>query len=297
MSRERLGVWLMATRPFSFTASIIPVLVGTLLAAEDHFNAWRFILVVIGSVAIHAGTNLVNDYYDHVKGVDDARTLGPSQVIQRGLMSPRAVMVEAGLFFAVGIACGLALTAIAGWEVLLIGVLSVAAGFFYTAAPVSLAYIGLGELTVFLFMGTAMVVGAHFVQTEAWAWEAFVVSIPIGFLVTAILHANNIRDIDTDAERGKHTLATIIGRKNATVEYVVLIAGAFVALVVAAVLGAMPWPGLVALVTLPMGYVAVKMALAGGGLKRMNIMLFQTVKLHMRFGALMAAGILVGVLI
>ncbi len=206
-------------------------------------------------------------------------------------------MVEAGLFFAVGIACGLALTAIAGWEVLLIGVLSVAAGFFYTAAPVSLAYIGLGELTVFLFMGTAMVVGAYFVQTEAWAWEAFVVSIPIGFLVTAILHANNIRDIDTDAQRGKHTLATIIGKKNATIEYVVLIAGAFVALVVAAVLGAMPWPGLVALVTLPVGYAAVKMALAGGGLKRMNIMLFQTVKLHMRFGALMAVGILVGLLI
>jgi 1,4-dihydroxy-2-naphthoate octaprenyltransferase len=297
MTRDQLRLWFMATRPFSFTASIIPVVVGTLLAAEDHFNLWRFLLVLIGSVAIHAGTNLVNDYYDHVKGVDDERTLGPSQVIQRGLMTPRAVMVEAGVCFAIGVGCGLALTAIAGWEVLLIGVLSVAAAFFYTASPISLAYIGLGEITVFLFMGMAMVVGAHFVQTEAWAWEPFVVSIPIAFLVTAILHANNIRDIETDAQRGKHTFATIIGKRNATIEYVVLVSGAFVALVVAAVLGAMPWPGLVALATLPLGYVAVKMALAGGGLRRMNILLFQTVKLHMRFGALMAAGILVGVLI
>src|SRR5437773_1337091 len=138
-------IWLAALRPISFTASVIPVLVGTAIAATDEFHPWLFVLALAGSVAIHAGTNLVNDYFDHVKGTDNEESLGQSGVIQRGLLSPGAVLTGGIVAFLVGGAIGLVITAYAGWPVLALGVASVAAGYFYTASPFSLAYRGLGR--------------------------------------------------------------------------------------------------------------------------------------------------------
>ena len=166
-----IASWLTALRPISFTASIIPVLVGTAIAAEDEFHPLLFVLALLGSIAIHAGTNLVNDYFDHVKGTDNEESLGQSGVIQRGLLSARAVLAGGIVAFAVGAAIGLVITAQVGWPVLALGVASVLAGYFYTASPFSLAYRGLGEVVVFVFMGPVIVVGAYYVQTEAWGWE------------------------------------------------------------------------------------------------------------------------------
>ena len=133
-------------------------------------------LALLGSVAIHAGTNLVNDYFDHVKGTDNEESLGQSGVIQRGLLSARAVLTGGIVAFAIGAAIGLVITAHDGWPVLALGVASVAAGYFYTASPFSLAYRGLGEAVVFVFMGPVIVLGSYYVQTQAWAWEPFVAS-------------------------------------------------------------------------------------------------------------------------
>lgn len=284
--------WFLASRPFSFTASVVPVAVGTLLAGYDgHFTWWLALLALLGSVLIHAGTNFVNDYYDHVKGADTADSLGPAGFIQRGVLRPRDILIAGVVSFAAGSAIGLVLVAATSLELLWLGVASVLAGFLYTGAPIHLAYLALGELTVFVFMGPVMVMGAYFVQAETWPWEVFVASLPIAFLVTAILHANNIRDIDSDREVGKRTLATLIGRERANWEMYALLAAAFVSLVVAVLLEALPWPALLALVTIPAAIAIGRICAAGGPPRKLNMAIFRSAQLHMRFGATLAAGI------
>lgn len=283
--------WFDAARPVSFTAAVVPVVIGTLLAAEDHFSWWKALLALLGSVLILAGTNFVNDYYDHVKGADNEKSLGRAGLIQQGLVQPRSMLIAGIVSFALGVAIGLILCSVTSWQLLWIGVFSVVAGFLYTGAPIHLAYIGLGELTVFIFMGPVMVLGAYFVQLESWDWEPVVASIPIGLLVTAILQANNLRDIDSDRETGKRTIATMVGRTWANREMYVLLWGAYVALIIAVIVRAAPWPALIALATAPLVPPIVRIIRAGGSPRKLNFALLGSAMLHMRFGAVMAAGL------
>ncbi len=287
---EQLRTWFGALRPVSFTASVIPVLVGTSIAAEDEFHALLFVLALFGSVAIHAGTNLVNDYFDHVKGTDNAESLGQSGVIQRGLLSPRAVLAGGIVAFAAGGAVGLTITAMTGWPVLALGIASVLAGYFYTASPFSLAYRGLGEAVVFVFMGPVIVMGAYYVQLELFAWEAFVASVPVGLLVAAILHANNVRDIENDRRNHKWTLAALAGRPLADYEFITLTLGAYAVVLAMILAGAAPWPVLITLLTLPLAVRLVRFEMRQTGARALNVVLAQTAGLHMLFGTLLAAG-------
>ncbi|MDP9235946.1 MAG: 1,4-dihydroxy-2-naphthoate octaprenyltransferase [Chloroflexota bacterium] len=279
-----------ALRPVSFTASVIPVLLGTAIAAKEEFHPLLFVLALLGSVAIHAGTNLVNDYFDHVKGTDNEESLGQSGVIQRGLLSARAVLAGGVACFAVGAAIGLWITALTGWPVLALGVASVAAGYFYTASPFSLAYRGLGEVVVFIFMGPVIVVGAYYVQTQSWSWAPLVASLPIGLLVAAILQANNVRDIENDRKNGKWTLAALAGRPVADYEYFALMLGGYAVVVAMTLAGAAPWPVLVTLLTLPLALRIVRLEARQQSSRGLNLVLAQTAGLHMLFGALLAFG-------
>jgi len=282
--------WAAALRPVSFTASVIPVLVGTAVAASESFDAVLFVLALVGSVAIHAGTNLVNDYFDHVKGTDNEESLGQSGVIQRGLLSPRAVLSGGIMAFALGAVVGLVIAAMTGWPVLALGAASLLAGYFYTASPFSLAYRGLGEVVVFLFMGPVIVLGAYYVQTEVFTWEAFAASLPIGLLVAAILHANNVRDIENDRRNHKWTLAALAGRPAADYEFLALTLGAYVLVVVLIVTGLAPWPIAITLLSLPLALRIVRLEMATTSARRLNLVLAQTAGLHMVFGALLALG-------
>ncbi|MBK8834524.1 MAG: 1,4-dihydroxy-2-naphthoate octaprenyltransferase [Anaerolineae bacterium] len=212
----------MATRPFSFTASVTPVALGAALAAWDgKFNLLIFGLVLVGSVAIHAGTNLINDYYDWRKGTDTAESLGPNRPLKEKLVTPRQVLIAGLLCFALGGGIGLYLVAArGGLFILVIGVLSVLAGYFYTAGPAAFAYIGLGEVIVFIFMGPIMVVGSYFMLAQEVPLRVVLLAMPIGMLVAAILHANNMRDHDMDRAKGKRTLSNILGRRGSKIEYV-----------------------------------------------------------------------------
>lgn len=287
---QNIRTWLVALRPISFTASVIPVLVGTAIAGEDEFHPLLFVLALLGSIAIHAGTNLVNDYFDHTKGTDNEDSLGQSGVIQRGLLSARSVLLGGLVAFAIGAAIGLAITAQVGWPVLALGLASVAAGYFYTASPFSLAYRGLGEVVVFVFMGPAIVMGAYYVQVEGWSWEALVASLPIGLLVAAILHANNVRDIENDRKHRKWTLAALAGRPLADYEYVALMLGGYGVVIAMTIAGAAPWPVLITLITLPLALRIVRFEARQTSPRALNIVLAQTAGLHMIFGALLAFG-------
>ena len=228
-----LRLWLVAARPRTLPAAVAPVLVGTALArTEGTFHWVRFACALVGSVFIQVGTNLANDYSDARRGADTEDRLGPVRVTAGGLMPPRRVLVGTWVAFAIAVAAGAYLVAVAGWQLLLVGAASIAAGVLYTGGPRPYGYEGLGELFVFLFFGVVAVVGSYYVQVEELEWEAFALSVPIGLLASAILVVNNVRDVDTDRRAGKMTLAVRLGRPRARRLYAAMVALAFVAPVV-----------------------------------------------------------------
>jgi len=248
-----LATWWQETRPYSFTASATPVLVGSAAAARTgQFSPLLFVVTLVASVAIHAGANLINDYYDHVRGVDTPDSIGPGGAIQRGVLSPAAVRAGGITLLALGSVLGLWLVAVAGWPILVVGVLSVFAAYAYTGGPLPLGYMGLGDAVVFIFMGPVIVLGAYYVQARAVSAGALWSSIPVGALVTAILVVNNLRDLAGDRARGKRTLATALGPAGTRAEYAALIVGAYVALAAGVALGYLPLLALLTLATLPL---------------------------------------------
>jgi 1,4-dihydroxy-2-naphthoate polyprenyltransferase len=251
LSTTRL--WLVAARPRTLPAAVAPVLVGTALAgSQDVFHPLRFVAALIGSVFIQIGTNLSNDYSDARRGADTEDRLGPVRVTAGGLMPPRQVLTGTYVAFGIAVAAGAYLAAVAGWQLLLVGVASILAGVLYTGGPRPYGYEGLGELFVFLFFGVVAVVGSYFVQTEHLRWEAFALAVPVGLLASAILVVNNVRDIDTDRRAGKRTLAVKLGRPRARALYAAMLAGAFLAPPVIWAAGGLTGWSLLPLASLPL---------------------------------------------
>ena len=223
-------LWLLAARPRTLPAAVAPVLVGTALACnDDHFHWLRFVAALIGSVFIQIGTNLANDYSDARRGADTEDRLGPVRVTAGGLMPPKRVLVGTYVAFGIAVAAGAYLAAVAGWQLLVVGAASIAAGVLYTGGPRPYGYAGLGELFVFMFFGIVAVAGSYFVQTEDLKWEAFALAVPVGLLAAAILVVNNVRDIDTDRRAGKRTLAVKLGRPGSRTLYGAMLLLAFAA--------------------------------------------------------------------
>ena len=279
--------WWIALRPFSYPASLVPVLVGTAVAADEDIRPGLFLLAVAGALLIHAGTNLATDYFDFLHGVQPRETLGG--VIQGGLISARAVHGAALAAFAAGAACGLVIVAYTDWPVLAAGVASVLAGYFYTAKPISYGRRGLGEVTVFVFMGLIMVMASYYVQVERLSWESFFAALPVGILVANILHANNLRDIENDRGRGKLTIASLIDRPAADYVLWILALAAFVSVVASAAAGLVPLTTLLALLALPSAWTTVGQLRQRQALG-LNALVRAAATLHLRFGLLLALG-------
>jgi len=287
---KTLATWWRATRPYSFTASATPVIVGSAVAARTgQFSPLLFAVTLVASVAIHAGTNMINDYYDHVRGVDTPESIGPGGAIQRGLLSPDAVRAGGLALLGLGSVLGLVLVVAAGWPILVIGVLSVLAGYTYTGGPVPFGYMGLGDLVVFLFMGPVIVLGAYYVQTHGVSTGALWSSLPVGALVTAILVVNNLRDLSGDRARGKRTLATTLGPAGTRAEYALCLAGAYVAVIAGVLLGHLPLLALLVFATLPLAADAWRLVRVETDPRVLTFgALRNTARLHQLFGLLLA---------
>lgn len=284
--------WYRATRPRTLSAAAVPVLAGTTLALPETFLPHRFLLALVGAVAIQAATNMLNEHFDHVQGLDHTRPRRADMVVQTGVLPPEALLRGGVVAMLVGALCGLALVAQTGPDLLAVGVLSVFAGYAYTARPFALGYRALGEVTVFAFMGPVIVMGAHFVQTERWTWPAFLLSLPIGLLVTAILHVNNVRDMEYDRAHGKRTLANLLGRRVAGYEYALLVLGGYALLPALVASGVLPPPVLLALLTLPRAVRLVRALGISEGVLPLDGVMVGTAKLHRDFGLLLALGLL-----
>ena len=231
-----MRIWLMAARPRTLPAAIAPVLVGTAAAVQwlGHLPRWgAFFAALVGSIFIQIGTNLANDYSDAKRGADTTDRLGPVRVTASGMVTPQRVMRATWIAFAVAVACGIYLAVVAGPVILLIGALSIAAGVLYTGGPRPYGYAGFGEVFVFLFFGLVAVNGSYYVQLEHLDALPLGLSISIGFLATAIIVVNNVRDLETDRRAGKNTLAVRVGRERAIGLYRALVLGAFAVLPIA----------------------------------------------------------------
>jgi 1,4-dihydroxy-2-naphthoate octaprenyltransferase len=284
----------MAARVRTLPAAIGPVLVGTALAGyQDVFHPLRFVAALIGAVFIQVGTNLSNDYSDARRGADTEDRLGPVRITAGGLVPPRQVLLATYLSFAVAVAAGAYLIAVAGWELLLVGAASILAGVLYTGGPRPYGYEGLGEVFVFLFFGIVAVAGSYFVQVKHLEWEAFALAVPVGLVAAAILMVNNVRDIETDRRADKRTLAVRLGRRRARALFAVTVYGAYVLLLVTWVFGPLTAWVMLPWLTVPVGAEIVREVRNRVDGPSLNRALAQTGMLQLAFCMLLAAGVLI----
>lgn len=287
---------MMAARPRTLPAAIAPVLVGTAAAVQwagELPRSGAFLAALVGSIFIQIGTNLANDYSDAKRGADTADRLGPVRVTASGMVTPQRVMTATWIAFAVAVACGIYLTAIAGWVILSIGVLSIAAGVLYTGGPRPYGYAGFGEVFVFLFFGLVAVNGSYYVQLEELDALPLGLSISVGFLATAIIVVNNVRDVETDRRAGKNTLAVRIGRERAVQLYKVLIGGGFMVLPIALVAGDASLLPMIGLFAAPLAIRPIRTLEERRDGPALNAVLAQTGALLGFFSLLVTAGLLI----
>lgn len=259
---EFVKKYIMVTRPWSFTMSLISVSVGTLLAAEEGSISWLwFLLTAMGIVLLHAATNVLNDYYDSHNQIDlpDSPTvLYRPQPIISGLLSPRQVLTQAIFLFAAAGLIGILIATFRSWHVLWIGVVGMLTGVFYTAGPVKFKYRALGELAVFMMWGPLMVEGAYAVQRQTLSWNALYISIPFGILVALVLFANNMRDIAYDSRQKIRTLSIVMGQRGSYFLFAGLILAAYVYVFGMIVLGVMSLWGILIFLSLPKAWSLLK---------------------------------------
>lgn len=285
--------WMLATRPKTLPAAVAPILVGTALAIHDGaFRPLPALAALAVSLLMQIAVNVANDYFDFVGGIDSDLRTGPMRVTQSGLIPPERVRLGMLTIFAAAGLIGLYLFAVAGWPVLVIGVITVLAALAYSTGPFPLASHGLGDIFVFIFFGLVAVGGTYFVQAQALPAIAILAAVAPGLLITAILVVNNLRDIATDLAAGKNTLAVRLGTTGARVEYIVLLGGAYIAVVWMAFTVHFSWWVVLPWLTLPLAVLVVREMYQESG-SALNKTLSGTARLALIFSILLAAGMLV----
>jgi 1,4-dihydroxy-2-naphthoate polyprenyltransferase len=293
--RRRAGAVWEILRPFAYTASVIPVLAGAALAAADGAFSWApFIAALIGGVLLHSGTNIVNEIYDVRKGIDTITSPRASHAIVKGRLTERQAYAVALTAFGLAVVVGLYLFALRGPAIVVLGLIGLTGGYFYTAPPFQFKYKALGVPLVFVLMGPLMVVGSYFAITGQWSATALIVSVPVGCLVAAILHGNEWRDISEDTRAGIVTLSSRVGRDWAHYGYVGLVLAAYISLGLTVAVGLVPATTMIAIASLPYLIRVIRAAELGatGQARAIAMIDLRTAQLHLAFGGLLVAGIL-----
>jgi len=291
---RRLRALVEITRPFSLTASIVPVAAAGALALVDGRMSWPlFGLAVLAGILLQVGTNVINEVYDVRKGVDSITSPRASQALVTGRVTERDAFRLAGTAFALCAALGLVMVTVRGWPLAVLGAVGIIGGWGYTAPPLQYKYRALGLPLVFLLMGPLMVLGGYYTVTGQWSVDAAVASVPIGLLVTAILHGNEWRDIGEDARAGIRTISISAGRSVAHWLYVVLLVGAYVTLALGVAFGLLPRLSLLAVLSMPLLVQALRASELGASGQQREIAMIDrnTARLHATFGALFVIGL------
>ena len=247
--------YFIATRPWSFTMSLISVSVGTLLATEEGSVSWLwFAVTAVGITLFHAAANLINDYFDTLYDIDqqDSPTAKyrPQPIIS-GMLTPRQTIVEASVLLVLTVAIGMTAAVIRSWHILWIGLIGLFTSIYYTAGPIKFKYRALGEFAVFMMWGPLMIEGAYAVQRQALSMKALYISVPFGVLVALVLFANNMRDIAYDSRRNVKTVGTMLGSRNSFILFAGMIALAYAYVLGMILTGIMSLWGLLIFLSIP----------------------------------------------
>jgi 1,4-dihydroxy-2-naphthoate polyprenyltransferase len=285
--------WLLGARPRTLPAAVVPVAVGTAVAhghGDGGIVWWRMVAALVVSLALQVATNFVNDYADGERGTDDAR-VGPVRLVASGLASPGEVKRAALAAFAVAGLAGAALAVAVGPELLVVGLLSMMAGWAYTGGPRPYGYLGLGEVFVFVFFGLVATVGSFYVQTEEIGGLALLAAVPVGLLSVALLVINNLRDIPGDAVAEKRTLAVRLGDERTRLVYVTLLVVAAAGITVSALFRP---PAVLGLLGLVVAAPPLRAVLSGASGPALIPVLGQTGRVQLMTGLLFALGLALG---
>jgi 1,4-dihydroxy-2-naphthoate octaprenyltransferase len=281
--------WIIGSRPRTLPAAVVPVAIGAASAAGLSGAVWwRGGLALVVSLALQVGVNYANDYSDGIRGTDDVR-VGPVRLVASGLASAKSVKLAAFAAFGVAGVAGFVLAATTSWWLLVVGAAAVLAAWFYTGGPKPYGYLGLGELFVFVFFGLVATVGTTFGVAQRVTAVSIVMGCAAGALACALLVINNLRDIPTDRQVGKKTLAVRLGDRRTRWLYVALIAAAILAVAVVAVAWR-PWVALAAL-AIALAVAPVRRVFAGAAGRELIAVLGETGRLQMAFGLLASIGL------
>ena len=287
-------IWFQASRPFSFTASAIPVLLGAAIAGRQA-ELWLLPLILVASVLFQAATNLVSDAYDFSNGVDRPGTSSGSGLIVQGVITSQQAHRAGLLCFGIASLIGLAMIAVRGWPVTLLGAIGFLGGYAYCGGPRGYKYLALGALMVGLLMGPLMVYGSYAVLTGDFAnWQPiFIQSLPVACLVIGILHMNNFRDIQEDLQSGFKTVANLLGEKGSKAYYLLLVSVAYLSVVAMAATGLVSWAALIVFISLKPALGLLKDVLnAPENTPKALVMTdVRTAQLHLLFGVLMSGAV------
>lgn len=294
-SSTKVTIWIRELRAPFFTATLVPVLLGASIAwyRLGVFYITFFALTTVAALCLHAGTNMINDYFDYKSGCDFhpiyhefwAPFFGGSRLLPEGLLKPNDVYIAALLSYGLGATIGVFLALETGWILVLLGIIGVFSGYLYVT---HLSPRGVGEFFVFLNFGPLMVLGSYYVQTQTFTLEPIIASIPVGLLIANVLWINEIPDYIADRAVGKNTLVVRLGRKRAADVYAAITVATYLYIMSAVGLRLMPMLSLITLATVPMTSRAIRVARAHydepPGMVRANA---ATIKVHLFTGLLL----------
>ena len=290
-----IKTWLLAARPKTLAAAIVPVMVGAGLAYQQETLLWLPSLVALFcAVMIQVGTNFANDYYDHKSGADNDGRIGFTRATSGGMVAPEAMKTAAIISMAVAFLAGMYLVWHGGWVILLIGILSIIFGIAYTGGPFPLAYNGLGDVFVFVFFGFVAVMGTYYVNALEWSMLSFWASLAVGALCVNILVVNNLRDVEQDEKAGKRTLGVFFGEKFLKLEYLLMMMLAYSIPPHFLFREGFSWPVLLPLLLLPFAIKLVWAVFNEKDKPKLNRVLELTAMFMLLFGTLFTAGIVLG---
>lgn len=287
-------VWVKTSRPFTLMATLSPVLVGTAVAYyEGAFQLVTFLVTLFSCLFLQIGTNYFNEYFDHRYGLDHAGSLGAMTVIFRHEMTARQVLAGGITSFVIAALLGILLIFQVGPAIILFGLAGMVIAYFYSARPFKFASRGLGDILVFIAMGFLMTWGSYYVQIPHWSWRVVAASIPVGFLVTAILNMNNVRDYQDDLAVNKKTLPVRFGLRFGQRFHAWLLRGSYLAVILFVLLNVLPIYSIAALLTFPLAYRNIRAVLGAADRKAFIVGIKRTALLHFQFGAVLALALVV----
>jgi len=290
----RAHIWVEAARPRTLPAAVAPVLVGTAAAARPAAElSWvRFALALLVSLSLQVAVNYANDWFDGVKGIDTPQRAGPRRAVAAGLVTAGSMKRATATALCVAAGAGLVLAILVGWELLAVGGVAILAALGYSGGARPYASRGLGELSVFVFFGLVATVGSQYVQDERIGALAMAAAVPVGLIAVALLVVNNLRDIPTDEQTGKRTLAVRLGAHRTRRLFALLVTVALAWLALVALVARSPWP-LTAVAAAPIVIPAVRMVLRSPLGPGLVPALERTGRFHLALGVLLAVGLVV----